>query len=62
MRNHTQDKCVNRDGRRRSDEAKNFPLSVKIKTTTRHFFDTSFAMQTPSIDGFKLKKYDYSHY
>lgn len=40
MRNRTQDKCVNRDGRR-SDEAKNFPLQIKIKTRFNritHFF------------------------
>lgn len=54
MRNHTQDKCVNRDGRR-SDEAKNFPLQIKIKTRFNiHIFQC--------FHGYSItKKYDYSH-
>lgn len=53
MRNRTQDKCVNRDGRR-SDEAKNFPLQIKIKTRfnriTHFFFQCLSDFQSYSIE------------
>lgn len=60
MRNRTQDKCVNRDGRR-SDEAKNFPLQIKIKTRfnriTHFFFNASAIFKAIRLK----KKYNYSH-